>query len=201
MAKGVYALLDPVTGIIAYIGQSKNISKRYSQHVKSCANKALKSWICRLSNAGMSPDMIILEESDSPVDAEKHWIDRAKAAGIVLFNIHEGGRYPSHAHAEKKAKIWRADGVGSPYLNMRMALSGYINLKKRIHALFEQLSKERKSKKTEEQILDFEIKMAWIAYSSGYDDLRDMAVRWVCAVEGKVNAKYPGKLQVRYENG
>jgi hypothetical protein len=88
----IYALTDPRTGIVRYIGASKNPQKRLQQHL--CNNDGASSilkedWINELKKSQLKPLLIILEEIKSidQKESETKWIlfyrDKVKLTNIT----------------------------------------------------------------------------------------------------------------------
>jgi hypothetical protein len=93
---GVYALIDPRTSVVMYVGQSINIGVRYRQHCDPeqwAGNFPKMSWINELSREGLLPSIEVIERCDWPESdtAEKEAIRRFKADGQCELNITIGG--------------------------------------------------------------------------------------------------------------
>lgn len=85
----IYALCDPESGAIQYIGQTKNIKKRLTTHLQcNDANERKNRWIASLLVRWQEPDIVVLSECDEK-DAdnkETEWIVRLRASGVGLLN-------------------------------------------------------------------------------------------------------------------
>jgi len=193
---GIYGLVDPMTGTLKYIGQSKNIAKRFKSHCGKYSKYPVSAWIRKLKSLGHAPELIVIEEVANPIAKEKLWIDRAKAQGIKLLNIHEGGFNPDHALKAKSQKIWNVEGLTSPYLLLTRRFMNECRRSENIKKIFAGFSLERRACVTEEQFIDFELKMAHIAL--GFPKLEESISRWLLAVEDKINSAYPGKVNIIY---
>ena len=198
LISGVYALLDPDNGAIRYRGQSKDINKRFKKHCQSASGYPVSNWVKKLQRNNKHPDLIIIEQHDSPLFIEKEWIDRAKRQGVNLLNIHEGGSNPDHAIKNKACKLWNVEGLKTPYTLVRNKYFPFILRNKSIASKFKQLSKERRECKTDEQTIDFEIKMATIGHT--FKDLELSIETWLVSVEGDINRLYPDKIKLVYAN-
>lgn len=88
----VYALSDPRTKEIRYVGMAKNAYRRYAQHLlEPHPNKDKDAWMEELKEAGTAPILAILESGidESAVrEREKYWIQYYLSQGASLTNIH-----------------------------------------------------------------------------------------------------------------
>src|SRR3990167_5527469 len=92
----IYALTEPDTGEMRYIGATTKPEYRYYQHLHNfgIGNGKLKSaWIKKLLDCEKSPGFIILEEcnTENAENREKQWISKAKENGWNIINIQMGG--------------------------------------------------------------------------------------------------------------
>ena len=91
----IYALKDPRTNIVRYVGKANDPYKRYQNHINKCRDKNThkRNWINNLKQEKLKPILEILEEV--PVDKwkefEKMYIKKYKDAGCDLMNYTEGG--------------------------------------------------------------------------------------------------------------
>lgn len=88
----IYALIDPRTREMKYVGKSFSLKTRFNQHRLSKGKSAKSVWISELKSQGLEPQICILEqgEGDSNV-AEIKWIQKLRAEGHVLTNATKGG--------------------------------------------------------------------------------------------------------------
>jgi len=93
----IYALLDPNTNEVRYIGKTVSLSKRLRKHISESKNDTKshkKAWINSLIVKDQEPIMKILEkleDSDSWKLRERYWIKYYKDIGAKLTNMTEGG--------------------------------------------------------------------------------------------------------------
>lgn len=91
----IYILIDPLTGLVRYVGKANNVYQRYRAHT----NKARKhnshklNWINSLKSKGLKP---IIEVIDIvPIEEwqfwETYWISQFKTWGFDLINYTNGG--------------------------------------------------------------------------------------------------------------
>lgn len=106
MISGIYALLCPYTMRVRYIGQSKNIEKRYRQHCNDIVNTPKGNWIAKLWRDREKPALRILERTTDLDAREVYWIDEYKRRGADLLNVADGGKGMSHALRAKKKMPW-----------------------------------------------------------------------------------------------
>ena len=83
----IYALVDPDTEQVGYVGKSSNPRKRLGQHLIGDANEEKNQWIVSLLDV---PRLVILEEFDarttSSVDREYYWMSYYLDRGHPLTN-------------------------------------------------------------------------------------------------------------------
>lgn len=92
----IYALVDPITQEIKYIGKTKKkVRDRLREHIgeaKSYRNKNYRvDWIRSLLSENLVPNIFILEKCKDWQNAEKFWIKLCKNQGCKLTNLTEGG--------------------------------------------------------------------------------------------------------------
>jgi hypothetical protein len=90
----IYALKDPRTDEVRYVGKTAHLRIRYNQHVnitqlKKRRRTHLSNWIFLLESLGLKPTLQILEETekDNWVELERKWIKHF----TNLCNSTEGG--------------------------------------------------------------------------------------------------------------
>ena len=93
----IYALTDPRTGAIRYIGKSNDPNARLKSHIgRRSHNPFLNAWIDDMRSAGMVPSLAILQKVDYTHWrlAERNSIAAHLAAGQSLLNLVAGGNGP-----------------------------------------------------------------------------------------------------------
>ena len=91
--KSIYALKDPETGEIKYVGATNNIHKRYQRHCyRDKKPKGPKSlWCNSLINKGLKPILVVLDaEPENWGLAEDYWI---KKHIDTVLNSQSGGNH------------------------------------------------------------------------------------------------------------
>lgn len=90
----IYALCEPGTRTVRYIGKSANPNKRFKQHVRESvhAKTHLGHWLSRLVSAGAVPAMVVIRQvMGSGSLEEKRCIRLARRIGMKLVNGTDGG--------------------------------------------------------------------------------------------------------------
>lgn len=103
----IYALTDPLTKQVRYIGKSNDPKRRLAHHVNyDGPNTHFNRWIKRLAQYGFKPILEILDEV--PIDGweqhERRWIAYGRESGLPLINIADGGQQPP-LNDEIRAKL------------------------------------------------------------------------------------------------
>lgn len=84
MSYTIYALVHPEDKKVRYVGLTKDVDKRYQQHLRKA------TWIQELKNQGLKPVLSILETVDAlevAKEREQYWIGRYEGLGHALENI------------------------------------------------------------------------------------------------------------------
>lgn len=91
----IYALLDPLTKEVRYIGKTVDISRRYKETLyQAKKNKTYKAnWIKALKKKGLKPLLEIIDIVNFEEESfwEKHYISLFKSWGFKLTNATDGG--------------------------------------------------------------------------------------------------------------
>lgn len=104
----IYALLDPETGAVRYIGQSIRPLERLKNHINEQSNCHRSHWLQSLKRKGLKPELRILESvaGEWPwQEAERYWIARGRREGWPLTNNTTGGDGVRDLPAETRAKM------------------------------------------------------------------------------------------------
>jgi AP2 domain len=75
----IYALVDPITNFVRYVGKANNPKRRHFLHINPSSlrpNTRKNNWIKSLLAVGKKPELIFLEEIKESVwqEAERRWI-------------------------------------------------------------------------------------------------------------------------------
>jgi len=105
----VYALIDPRSDQMRYIGKALDVEQRDRNHFKQrkCGRSAKDEWLRELHARGLRADMIVLEECTpgESADREKYWIARARWRGMPLLNMKHGGQGRLSTSVETRKRI------------------------------------------------------------------------------------------------
>lgn len=117
----IYALSDPDTGEVRYIGKADDPHARYLRHLGAQelnANSYKARWIRSLLRSGKKPEMFIVDSvpSDQWQQAEREWIAACRDAGDRLTNTYAGGygRQAGLKHPPEVVEKIRAGLTGRP---------------------------------------------------------------------------------------
>ncbi len=113
----VYALIDPATGQVRYVGETKrSISVRLSQHLRAAAEKTTPPVNAWLRGLGCKPEVSELEVYGSEAEmheGEAFWIGYLRAVGASLLNLAPGGSTRTgYRHSEETKQRWREERRG-----------------------------------------------------------------------------------------
>ena len=109
----IYALTDPNTHEVRYIGRAKDLTVRLKRHWRGLGRSHVAKWISALKRHGQRPGVTVLQTVSASCicNAERYWIAHYRALGCPLTNIGDGGEggMPGAKHSEEtKAKIGAA---------------------------------------------------------------------------------------------
>lgn len=116
----IYALSDPRTGTIRYVGVTFRGKRRFNEHLSRAVTGGRTHrdcWIRSLITAGVRPAYAILETGygDGWQDRECYWIARHRAIGN-LTNLTDGGDgTPGCIPTPELRRKWSAMRAGVPY--------------------------------------------------------------------------------------
>ncbi|KKL54801.1 hypothetical protein LCGC14_2261760, partial [marine sediment metagenome] len=108
----IYALIDPFTKEIRYIGKSIKPKERLINQCNEYSPTWRTNWIQSIFKQGKRPEMSILqalEDNEDWQDAERKWIKKGREMGWRLTNCTDGGDglvNPSEEVRQKIIKTW-----------------------------------------------------------------------------------------------
>lgn len=107
-----YAISDPRTNSVVYVGQASSFEKRKRQHLRLGARRPnlrkqnIKTWLFDTISQGVIPEFTILEEVASEelsLISELQWVKKLKSEGHPLLNkwsIHQEKAYADDTVSE-----------------------------------------------------------------------------------------------------
>lgn len=103
----IYALIDPITHKIRYVGKTKNIKNRLKEHINyvNYQKSHKNDWIKSLLKKDLIPLIVVLEKCKDWQDSERFWIKLCRGIGCDLTNLTEGGEGVVGGLAEIGRKI------------------------------------------------------------------------------------------------
>lgn len=103
----IYALCDPDTGEIRYIGKANNSKRRLASHIRDSRRKNMPvhGWIRKLVDSGKMPELIVIELTYDWCEAERRLIAKSRARGDRLLNVADGGNEP---HCPRDVRVANA---------------------------------------------------------------------------------------------
>lgn len=120
-----YALVDPRTFEIRYIGITKHSDMRLTEHIRIAKNDTdsnihKRSWIKQLLKLDLKPIFVILESCpiEDSSNSEIWWISLCKSLGFNLTNLTNGGDFPPSWEGKKhseETKKKQSKSIGEYY--------------------------------------------------------------------------------------
>lgn len=111
MSVVIYALSDPETGEIRYVGKTaQRPARRLNAHIQDRAHSHKKYWIKTLRERGLKPTIEVLETIENSDDrdwqeSERFWIAYLRFFGCRLTNLDNGGKGCGSMSEETKRKL------------------------------------------------------------------------------------------------
>lgn len=128
MTATIYGLCHPQTGELRYIGKANKPRARLSSHMRDAAkdaNTPCRRWVKKLMTAGLTPEMVVLEEGCADWDrAERRWIAKARGSSFRLLNISPGGAGPFCTPEARKRNGIAATRNRNPVVHRLLMLFG-----------------------------------------------------------------------------
>jgi hypothetical protein len=91
----IYALCDPESMAVRYVGKTNDIKIRLKYHIGHCRTNRTHCarWIMSLMERQLRPVMIVLEsvDDDKAEERERYWIRQGRECGWNLTNHTDGG--------------------------------------------------------------------------------------------------------------
>jgi hypothetical protein len=115
----IYALQDPITESIRYIGKAKNPAERLKKHLAELRSSRrshypVYQWMNKLSREGLLPKLIVLASSisDDWQILETEMISQHRQElGRELLNVADGGDQPCISDEQRKVNALKMNAV------------------------------------------------------------------------------------------
>jgi predicted GIY-YIG superfamily endonuclease len=106
----IYALADPNSWEVRYIGKTDDLNQRYYRHLHLTGNTHKENWLRALIRRNVRPLMIVLECLDKEPwqEREKFWIGYYREQGHHLTNATAGGDGMCNPNSETRRKLSNA---------------------------------------------------------------------------------------------
>lgn len=116
----IYALRDPRTNDIKYVGQTtRTLEKRVGEHIRHAKvyRHRTANWIKKLAKLSLKPTIELLEEVslENIDERESYWITHYRELGIDLLNHTDGGEGVAGfkwSEESKRKQSERKQGIG-----------------------------------------------------------------------------------------
>ena len=99
----IYALVDPDSGMIRYIGKANDPAKRLQTHARE-SRRLMRPVNCWVRSLGRLPDLVVLRDNCHDWEQEeRRLIASARASGYPLLNVADGGATPKATQEQRRA--------------------------------------------------------------------------------------------------
>ena len=109
MTSGIYALIDPLSLLVRYVGMTKNLTTREKRHRKriSCVGELTRNWFADLDCTGADFIFAVLEnvEVEMLKRSERWWVAYGRCLGWDLTNMNDGGGGNINPHPATRQRI------------------------------------------------------------------------------------------------
>lgn len=187
----IYGLHCPLAGYVKYVGKAVNVLYRFNRHLgpkELLKDETHKTrWIRKLLSLGLSPELVILEETDEEhwAERERWWIEHLRTQGFILTNSTDGGegvafgskRPPEHCKKISQGMLGRKVSAETR-AKISAAHTGKKLPKERVEKQT-RLARERASKMTPEERAEM------ASHFAGHDEKRR---------KNQIEARRPGLI-------
>lgn len=104
----IYALLDPETNAVRYVGLTRYPRNRFRQYANAHGHTLhMNNWLSSLRSRQLTPKFFLLEEAQEAIAGEREafWISECRQSGCVLLNFTTGGEQAYKVSDEVRAKL------------------------------------------------------------------------------------------------
>jgi GIY-YIG catalytic domain len=122
----IYALIDPRTDEIRYIGKANDPKKRLVSHLRDANRRRtpVYSWILSLRKLNLVPEIRVLRLTTDWKTAEREEITKARATGIRLLNLADGGDQPECSLKTRQENGRKVATARPKYIHLCLVLLG-----------------------------------------------------------------------------
>lgn len=149
----IYALKDPESGEIRYIGKANDSEKRLRSHLRDAKRRMtpVYCWIQKLAKDGKTPklEVLLFCQKDAWPEYERILIAEYRVGGARLLNVADGGDEPAITTEQRRANAyklnenivveWRQVLCETGRLRARAIKSGKTHLLERLDKVQEKL--------------------------------------------------------------
>lgn len=203
MKSGIYALRDPDTDQIRYIGRSKNVYARYQGHLCRCkvTNFPSSIWIAGLLKENKKPVLELLEEHGNPIEIEEQWISWGRNQGFELLNVGCGGYKELRDFKTFGLGCLQANGKRQPTKIYRDFYFSFTRGTKIARDLMRKMKNEMTMLKKPEDKIKYEIWVGAQMIKNNFWTKKDKQeiYDWAHEVQPKVEKIYPSLMVIEYE--
>jgi hypothetical protein len=111
--RGVYALVDPRSGITMYVGQAVDVKSPYHAHLacKGTSNPRKAAWVRELKAEGLLPTLVLVQKwrRSKVNEIEIKEIARLRKIGQRSFNFSSGAQRGGQGTKIKKPTVFAKD--------------------------------------------------------------------------------------------
>lgn len=154
----IYALVDPLSGRVRYVGWTVNLTVRIRDHLKPSrllGRQRRDRWLNRLVLQGLRPNVVVLEEVAADwAAAERRWIKHYRDAGMDLTNHTDGGEGAlgrRHTASAKAAMSLKRKGRKPSKLSIQRTIELRTGKKRSAESVEKGRQKSKGQKRTLEQ--------------------------------------------------
>jgi hypothetical protein len=197
---GVYALIDPESQLVRYVGRSINISNRFNNHKTSKTNLPVSKWCRKLKSKSLSPEIMVLEYHEKPEEIEAKWIAHYRDIGQADLNLHDGTNTIPFNGGGRCDEVWSVKGLTPPFSLMIRTLWKYqknLGAKK----VTSHWKSEWERASSEIDRIHVQSMCYQVVQNLGTDDLKILAEKWAIKAVEQINEKYPNRFTLVYNDG
>jgi len=146
------------------------------------------------------PVLNLVEKHDNPEQVEEAWISHYKKLGQCDLNLHSGGKGSAFGGAGRCKECWSVDGITSPLLLLTRCLWRFQRNRgaKSVSAYWKEKWAECNTELDRVAVM---MNVYQAVQNLGNDAAKDEVERWAIKAAVQINAKYPGRVTLVYNDG